>query len=125
MSYVSVELNLNKKTLNKIENLPDKVVYKIARKTLDYSNTLIPMSRGLKTSGQLRRDSMSYGVRGSNANYHIGSPTRYANRVWNLPAQGTHWTTPNTTSKWFAVALKRHKKSIVDNSIEEIKKENL
>ena len=124
MSYVSVELKLNKGTLEKIENLPDKIVYKIARKTLDYSNAVIPMSRGLKTSGQLRRQSMSYGVRGSNGDYHIGSPTSYANRVWNLPDRGTNWTTPNTHSKWFEYALKMHQKSIVDSSINEVNKEN-
>ena len=124
MSTVSVELKLNNKTLLEIEELPDKVLYKMARMTLDYSNTIIPMSRGLKTSGQLRRDSMAYGVRGSNGDYYIGSPTRYASHVWNLPAIGTNWTTPNTTSKWFEVALKRHKATIVDNSIEQAKKES-
>ena len=124
MSYVSVELKLNKGTLEKIENLPDKVVYKIARKTLDYTNPHIPMSRGLPTSGQLRRDTMAYGVRGSNGDYYIGSPTRYANRVWNLNDQTTNWTTPQTHSKWFLYALKRYQKSIVDNSINEVNKEN-
>ena len=125
MSYVSVELKFNKNTLNKIDNLPDKVVYKIARKTLDYSNSVIPMSRGLSTSGQLRRDTMAYGVHGSDGNYYIGSPTSYANRVWHYNDSTTNWTTPNTHSKWFNVALKRHQKSIVENSINEINKENL
>lgn len=124
MSYVSVEVKLNKGTLDKIDNLPDKVVYKIARKTLDYSVAVIPMSRGLKTSGQLRRDSVAYGVRGSNGDYHIGSPTSYANRVWNFNDKTTNWTTPNTHSKWFLYALKTHQKSIVENSINEVNKEN-
>ena len=124
MSYVSVELKLNKGTLERIENLPDKIVYKIARKTLDYSNTVIPMSRGLKTSGQLRRQTMAYGVRGSNGDYYIGSPTSYANRVWNYNDKTTNWTTPGTHSKWFLYALKTHQKSIVENSINEVNKEN-
>ena len=124
MSYVSVELNLNKSTLNRIDNLPDKVVYKIARKTLDYTSSIIPMSRGKATSGQLRRDTMAYGVRGSDGNYHIGSPTEYANYVWHLNDSTTNWTTPQTHSKWFNVALKRYKQSIVDNSINEVNKEN-
>lgn len=123
MSTVSVELKLNNKTLIEIEDLPDKVLYKMARKTLDYSYTIIPLSRGKKTSGQLRRDTMVYGVRGSKGDYYIGSPTRYANYVWHLPEKGTNWTTDSTTSKWFNVALKRYEKVIVDSSIEQAKKD--
>ena len=124
MSYVSVELNLNKDALQRIENLPDKVLYKMARKTLDYSNRHIPMSQGLKTSGQLRRQSMAYGVKGTTGDYYIGSPTSYANIVWNLPDKTTNWTTQDTHSKWFLYTLKTYKKSIVDSAINEAVKEN-
>lgn len=124
MSYVSVELNLNKDALQRIENLPDKVLYKMARKTLDYSNRHIPMSQGLKTSGQLRRQSMAYGVKGTTGDYYIGSPTSYANRVWKLPDKSTNWTTQGTHSKWFLYTLKTYKKSIVDSAINEAVKEN-
>lgn len=112
----TVEIHFNNNTLKYIEKMPDKTIYAIARKTLDYSTAKIPMD-----TGKMRRLSQAYGVKGSKGDYHIGSPTRYASHVWNLPAR-THWTTPGTNNQWFKRALKEHKASIINSAINEVKK---
>lgn len=95
-----VEFIPDKRTELILNQVGDKVAYAVARQTLDLTLPHIPMSKGKRTSGQLRRSTMTYGVKGSNGNYSIGSVTSYAKYVYRMGA-GTHWTTPNTFGKWF------------------------
>lgn len=113
-----IDVKLNQKTFNKIQNAPDKIVYSVASNTLHRSYTTIPLSNR-KNKGQLRRSSMAYGVRGSNATYKIGSDTSYAKYVWVMNNETTNWTTPGTGSKWYINYLKKHGKQLIAESIKE------
>lgn len=121
MSYV--EFKPNKETERKLLGLPDKVLYKVARITLDFTNPHIPMSRGKRTSGQLRRSTMVYGVRGGNGDYTIGSVTSYAKYVYNMDDATTHWTTDKTYSHWFHRTFKEKQQLIIKNAIDQAWKE--
>ena len=119
---MSVEYKPNLRTEQKLLNMGDTVMYKVARMTLDVAVPHIPMSRGLPTSGQLRRSSMVYGVRGQDGHYTIGSVTSYAIYVYNMP-NGTNWTTPNTYGKWFHKTFNAHQKVFIQNAIDQARKE--
>lgn len=107
---VSVRLVPNTKTQAGLKVLPDRVMYSVARQTLDMSYPTIPRNKG-----KLRTSSMSAGVKGSNGNYYIGSYTSYASYVWNM--EGVNWTTPGTEGKWYARTIKRHGQIIINNAI--------
>lgn len=113
-----IDVKLNQKTFNKIQNAPDKIIYSVASNTLHRSYPTIPLSNR-KYKGQLRRSSMAYGVRGSNATYKIGSQTNYAKYVWVMNNETTNWTTPGTGSKWYINYLKKHGKQLIAESIKE------
>lgn len=116
---MNVEFIPNKDTEKALLGMPDKVSYRIARITLDMTVPHVPMSRGKNTSGQLRRSTVVYGVRGSNGNYSIGSQTSYAKRVYNMNNSTTNWTTPNTNSRWFHSTFERKHAIIVKNAIDQ------
>ena len=124
MNY-SVEVQPNKKVEQGLKKLPDETIYKMARKTLDLSQTHIPMSALPRHSGTLRKSTMARGVRGSKGDYYLTSPTNYATRVWNLSDNGTNWTISGTHSKWFAWTLKTYNKQIEDSSINEAWKDTM
>lgn len=99
-----------------IKNMPDKVVYAIARITLDTAYTHIPLSNQ-KNAGKLRQTSMDAGVRGSNGDYYIGSYTNYAKCVWDM-GDGTNWTTPGTFGKWYEQIFSQYYNKIVNTALE-------
>ena len=116
---ISVRLVPNTKTQSGLKRIPDRVIWNVARDTLDKarSTEIIPMSPpGTKTRGRLRSTSMAGGVRGSNGNYYIGSYTGYASHVWNMP-DSTNWTTSGTNNKWYTRTLQRHGATIINNAI--------
>lgn len=120
---MSIEFKPNKETEKKLLGLPDRILYKCARITLDFTNPHIPMSRRKKTSGQLRRSTMIYGVRGGNGDYTIGSVTSYAKYVYNMNNSTTNWTTKDTYSHWFHETFKKKQQLIIKNAIDQAWKE--
>lgn len=114
---VSYEFKWNPKTKKGLERIPDDILYEIAKQTLDYATPHIPKSVGKKTSGQLRTSSVAGGVRGSNGDFYIGSYTGYASRVWKFNDSTTNWSTPDTHSQWYAYALKKYGRTIIDIAI--------
>ena len=113
---VDAELRLNPKVMNGLKQIPDDILYTIAKETLDYSQPITPMSKMKNHAGTLRRETASGGVKGGNGDYYIGSYTNYAKYVWKMPSS-TNWTTPGTNNKWFVRALKEHQATIIDNAI--------
>jgi hypothetical protein len=113
-----IDVKLNKKTFNKIQNAPDKIIYNVASEVwnqeADESKSNIPMD-----TGQMRKASHSFGVRGGNGVYKIGSPTSYAKYVWVMNNETTHWTTKETESKWYINFIKKHGKRIITESVKE------
>lgn len=108
----------DKQTESALLGMPDKVSYAIARITMDMTVPKVPMSRGKNTSGQLRRSTVAYGVRGSNGKYSIGSSTSYATYVYNMDDSKTNWTTPGTHSKWFHRTFEKDHTTIIKTAID-------
>lgn len=94
----------------------DKILYSVARLTLDASYQTIPLAKYVN-SGRLRLSSMQGGVKGSNNNYYIGSYTSYAKYVW-VMGDNTNWSTPGTNGKWYARVWKKQGKALLKTAIE-------
>lgn len=101
---------------NKIEQAPKKMLYDIAKITLDMSSQNIPLSNR-KNSGHLRISSAGGGVREDNQGYYIGSYTNYAKYVWKMGAN-TKWSTPNTFGKWYAEVYRKQYNNINKQAVE-------
>ena len=101
---------------NKIEQAPKKMLYDIARITLDTTYQNIPLSNN-KNSGKLRTSSINGGVREDNQGYYIGSYTNYAKYVWKMGAN-TKWSTPNTFGKWYAEVYRKQYNNINKQAVE-------
>ena len=121
---VKAKIEYNNKVKEGILNtMPERVLYLIARETLDFADSgLIPMSPpGSKTRGNLKRSSVAAGVRGSKGNYYIGSYTDYASYVWDMP-DSTNWSEPGTNNQWYLRALKEHGTTIVNVAVSQARK---
>lgn len=118
-----MQVQWNHKALNGLKEIPDEILYAVARQTLDMSVNIIPKSVGQKSSGKLRRTSVFGGVRGGHLDYYVGSYTSYAKYVWKMNDSTTNWSTPNTHSQWYARTLKTSGKTILDNAINKSWKE--
>lgn len=101
-----------------INDYMDKVVFGIARATLDFTNTghHFPYR-----TGELNRASMSEGVvKDSYGNYHLGARgVEYAPKVWNW-GSGTNWTNPSTYPQWYLTEFQHDKNVIVDSAIKQV-----
>lgn len=114
---MNVTTDFNKKTFKKLDEFPDKFLYRIARLTLDLTYPHIPLSREVNC-GRLRSSSLAYAVKShGNKDYSIGSQTGYAKYVWNMDNKTTHWSTPNTGSEWYKNEFKKKGQSIIKNAI--------
>lgn len=111
-----INFSWNKATREFLETVSDKVAYAVARQILDRAYTGIP-----KDTGEMRQTSTAAGVRGSNANYYVGSYTSYAKEVWNYP-DNTNWSEPGTNNKWYERTWKKSGKNILKVSVERSKK---
>ena len=105
----------------KISNWEDKVVFGMARATLDYTNSKHNFPY---LTGALNRASMSEGVvKEKKGTYHIGAKgTDYAKYVWNFGAN-TNWTNKSTLPQWYSTVYKRYRESIIENAINQAKGE--
>ena len=107
---ITYEFQWNQKVKNGLKTIPDDILYSIARQTLDLSYPIIP-----KDTKKMSISSISNGVKGSDGDFYIGSFTNYASSVWKMT--NVNWTTPGTDNKWFARALNKHSKTIIDNAV--------
>lgn len=111
-----VTLKWNPGAKKTILHVPDKVMYEVARRTLDLTYPHIPLSKKVN-SGRLRLSSVQYGVKNDGHGYSIGSNTSYAKHVWNMGI-GTNWSTPGTFGKWYAETWKKRGNSIIKSAVE-------
>lgn len=114
---VEAEFKWNEKTKILLGEAPEKVLFAIARQTLDYTGTskVVAYRKG-KTEGTM----LSEGVKGDfNSGFYIGNFTDYASYVY--VKEGVNWTNPNTKTKWFEYIWKKHGKTITQNAIKEYK----
>lgn len=108
----SVTFKWNNETKRRLQEFPDKVVKEVAIRTLDLSYGLIP-----KDTHTMARETKEFGVRGTNKNYYLSSPTDYASYVYVMPS-GTQWSEPGTTSQWFKKTWKRHGNNLINQAVE-------
>lgn len=114
---ISAKLEWDKKTKQKLDNFPSKVMYAIASQTLSKTIPIIPMDKAV-----LRKTTQSYGVRkSSELGYHLCSNTNYANSVYTMNDSKTNWSTPGTHSKWFDKTWDEQHESITNSCINEYK----
>lgn len=100
--------------VEKINRYTDRVVYSIARNTLDLtvSNKAFPY-----LTGDLQRDSMANGVINTgHLSYSLGARNiKYAPKVWTYT--NVKWTNPNTQPQWFVSVYKKYEHNIVERAI--------
>lgn len=120
MSYsVQVEI-LKDIPTEQIKRWEDKVVYSLARATLDFTNSAhyFPYR-----TGALNQGSMAMGVQGSNGTYGIGAQgVSYAPRVWEM-GSNTNWTNPSTLPQWYVSAFDKHKTELVQLALKNAESE--
>ena len=99
--------------VKEISNWEDKVVYGIARATLDFTNTTRAFPY---LTGNLQRASMSEGVRSKEkGTYYIGAyNVPYGRTVWNYGSK-TNWTNKSTLPQWYKSVYQKYMNEI--NSI--------
>lgn len=112
---IQVEVKIVKDLpVKEINNYIDKVVFGIARATLDFTNTghHFPYR-----TGNLNRASMAEGVvKEANGTYHLGANgAEYAPKVWNYT--NVNWTNKSTYPQWYITEFEHDKNVIVENAI--------
>lgn len=111
---MNVEIKYNKATMNKLKQLPDKIVYEIARQTLDRVGS---MKITPYRTGRMERTMFSEGVKKTSSGiYTIGNYTSYAKYVYGMP-QSTNWTNKNSKTKWFDYFWKTQGKNVTNSVI--------
>jgi hypothetical protein len=113
----NVKVVWNEATRKYLDQVDDKVVYDVARMTLDLTYNHIPMSTKVN-SGRLRLSTTAYGVQKDQEGYSLASETNYAARVYNMDNATTHWSTPGTNSQWFKDTWKKNANTIWKQAIE-------
>ena len=117
---VSYQVKWDNKVKNGLNEIPNDILYMIAKLTLAFSVATIP-----KDTNKLRATSVSGGVRSCPGGFYIGSFTDYASNVWKMNDSTTNWATPGTHSQWYARTLKEKGKVIIDNAINQSWKDKM
>lgn len=93
-----------------IEQFMDKTVENTARVTLNMTAGNFP-----RRTGDLERTSYTFGVKGGNNVYMLGTGVRYGKYVWNM--KDVRWTNPSTIPQWYLNVFKNHAESILNQAI--------
>lgn len=119
---MSVTIKYNKSTMNKLKKLPDKVVYEIARQTLDRVGSMKITPYGKERAGHIHMEQtmFSEGVKKDGKVYTIGNYTSYAKYVYAKP-QRTNWTNPNSKAQWFDWFWRTQGKNVFESTVSRYK----
>ena len=100
---------------DKIKQWQDKVVFTIARKTLDFTDT---GEHFPYLTGALNLASMNEGViEITPGTYGLGAKgVEYAPKVWTY-GTGTKWTNKNTIPQWYMGVFEKYKSEILEDAI--------
>lgn len=107
-----VTIKFNKNTIQKLYEANDKVVYAIARQTLDRVGEA--EATAYKT-GATQRSMFARGVQADSEGYYIGDFTSYAIYVYKL--KKANWTNPRTRPQWFHTIWQEQGDLITENCI--------
>jgi len=108
--------------VEQLKKWQDKVVYSLARATLDFTNSshYFPYR-----SGELNKSSMARGVIPiGQSTYGLGyqGSTTYAPRVWQM-GSNTNWTNPSTLPQWYISTFEKHKTELLQLAIKNAESE--
>ena len=123
MSY-SVKVEIVKDLpVEQIKKWEDKVVYGLARATLDFTNSKNYFPR---LSGDLQISSMSCGVLNlGNMEYGLSydeGTAYYTKYVWKM-GDNTNWTNPNTLPQWYIGTFSKHSTELVQLALKNAESE--
>lgn len=110
---VQATFEWNKVVKKQIEQMPDRLMYAIARTTLDDVGAM--QVTPWKT-GRTEQSMFSKGVQKDTDGYYIGNFTDYASYVYKMP-QSTNWTRKSTKAQWFENVWKQKGEAITNESI--------
>ena len=104
-----------------ISNWQDKVVYGIARATLDMTNSVHAFPY---LTGNLNRASLSEGVRTEGkGTYYIGAyNVPYGRTVWNYGSK-TNWSNPKTMPQWYKSVYNKYRDTINQTALKNAESE--
>lgn len=114
---VSATFNWDKSIKKKIEQMPDRCMYAIARGTLDIVGA---MQVTPYLTGKTEQSMFSQGVRKDADGYYIGNMTDYASYVYKMP-QSTNWSRPSTKARWFETVWNQKGEAITNEQIARFK----
>lgn len=115
MIRTKAELHWNERTKTLLKQAPDKMMYAIARRTLDEvgSSKITPYD-----TGRMERSMYSSGVKQDSQGYYIGDFTDYATYVYDYGNE-TNWSRPTTEPQWFDSYWKMRGAGITDECVRE------
>lgn len=115
MIRTKAELHWNENTKRLLTQAPDKMMYAIARRTLDEvgSSKITPYD-----TGRMERSMYSSGVKKDGQGYYIGNFTDYATYVYDY-GNGTNWSRPTTEPQWFDYYWNLRGAGITDECVRE------
>ena len=115
MIRTKAELHWNENTKRLLKQAPDKMMYAIARRTLDEvgSSKITPYD-----TGRMERSMYSSGVKQDSQGYYIGNFTDYATYVYD-DGNGTNWSRGTTEPQWFDYYWKLRGAGITDECVRE------
>ena len=136
MIRTKAELHWNENTKRLLTQAPDKMMYAIARRTLDEvgSSKITPYD-----TGRMERSMYSSGVKKDGQGYYIGNFTDYASIVYSMGnstswssstkqgsttitygyGQSTNWSRPTTEPQWFDYYWNLRGAGITDECVRE------
>ena len=114
------EVNLNKQTEKAMKEMPNDVLYNVAKITLDLTYPIIP-----KDTKKMALETVANGVRKEDEGWYLESSPEYASHVWVMNDDTTNWTTEGTHSQWFARTLQESGETIIQTAIDQAWKENM
>ena len=112
---MKAEINFDKSTLKEIDEVSDKIMYAIARQTLD---RVISSKATPYRTGATERSMTEMGVREDSRGYVIGNFTSYASYVYKM-GTGTNWTNPLTKPQWLDFIWNTKKQTIINDCVKE------
>ena len=100
---MEAKLKYNEVTFDKLENANDKLMYAIARRTLDQVGNLKATAY---LTGETERSMYTHGVEQDDLGYYIGNFTSYASKVYSY--KNANWTNKLTRPQWFHAIWKEY-----------------
>ena len=122
MSYqVQIEI-VKDLPVEQIKKWEDKVIYGMARATLDFTNSAhyFPYKTGALNISSMNKGVVAMGDKTYGLGYE--GTTEYAPHVWKM-GDNTKWTNPNTLPQWYYRTFEKHHTEITQLALKNAESE--